>query len=137
MPQDLREFLFSESNSDLLWSIGEANHLSDDKKSTLATIVGDVILGFIHPDDLAKYASADLGIDMRLAQTLADEVNKKILFSIRQQLVQGYQPPAAMGPSFVADILKPETAETFGEIKIQEFEPQTIIKEEPKKEAKK
>lgn len=134
LPQDLREFLFSETNSDLLWSIGEANHLSDDKKLTLATIVGDVILGFIHPDDLAKYASSDLGIDMRLAQTLADEINKKILYSIRQQLIQGYQPPAAMGPAFVTDILKPETSETFGEIKMQEFQPQTIIKEEPKKE---
>ncbi|MBI5401746.1 hypothetical protein HZB05_02905 [Candidatus Wolfebacteria bacterium] len=115
-PQVLKEALFSEETDNLLWKIGEAHHLSDDKKSILATLVGDVILGFIHLDDFEKQISMDLGIDTRIAQSLIVEINKKILASIKSEIEQNYQAPMA-----VIDIKRAETPPALpvieGEIK--------------------
>ena len=96
LPQVLKEALFSEDTDNLLWKIGDAHHLSDDKKSILATLVGDVILGFIHFDDFEKQISIDLGIDARIAQSLIVEINKKILAPIKNEIEQNYQAPTAV-----------------------------------------
>ena len=53
LPDNLREALFSEYNSETLWKICEGQHLSEDKIYIIATLAGDVILGFLHPEDLA------------------------------------------------------------------------------------
>lgn len=95
-PQVLKEALFSEETDNLLWKIGDAHHLSDEKKSILATLIGDVILGFVHLDDLEKQISMDLGIDARIAQSLIVEINKKILAPIKNEIEQNYQAPTAV-----------------------------------------
>ena len=53
LPDNLREALFSEYNSETLWKICEGQHLSEDKIYIVATLAGDVILGFLHPEDFS------------------------------------------------------------------------------------
>ncbi len=101
LPQELKDLFFSEEADGFLSTIGEEHHLSDEKISLLATNVGDVILGFIHPDDLAKYITADLGVDARLAQALATEIEKKIFASLLTELRQNYKGMAATAPASV------------------------------------
>lgn len=103
MPQDLREALFSAESDELIWTIGDLHHLSDDKKSELARVVGDVIMGFIHIDDMANQITLDLMIDARLAKTLAQEITTKVLNPVLEEIKENYQPPMAM-----TDIIKPE-----------------------------
>jgi hypothetical protein len=130
LPLNLREALSSEKNADILWQICEAQHIPKEKIYTVATLAGDVILGFVHFDDLAKSIRADLGVAPEIAQTVSDEINRKIFAPIRLNLEKVYAPPSGetirledkfigakeepeTGTPTVADILKPKPAETF------------------------
>lgn len=92
LPQVLKEALFSQESDELIWRIGEAHHLNDEKKSILTTIVGDVIMGFLHPDDLRRELQEVLGIDIRIAASISREVNKRIFYPIRDEIRKVYTP---------------------------------------------
>jgi len=94
LPQNLKEALFSEHNANLLWQICGGQHLTEDKISVIATIAGDVILGFIHAEDLAKEIKNELGINQEIANTIALEIDRKIFGPIRNDLEKVYSMPA-------------------------------------------
>ncbi|MDP3014877.1 MAG: hypothetical protein Q8N28_00410 [bacterium] len=92
LPDNLREALFSEYNSETLWKICENQHLSEDKIGVIATLAGDVILGFLHPDDLASEIRKDLNLIPELANLIASEIDRKIFASIRSEIEKVYSP---------------------------------------------
>ncbi|MBN2197754.1 hypothetical protein JW698_00945 [Candidatus Wolfebacteria bacterium] len=88
-----KEALFSEYNYDFLLQICEKQHLTEDKIRKIAILVGDVIFGFLHPEDLAKEIKNELNINQEIASSIAEEIDKKIFLSIRDELEKVYQPP--------------------------------------------
>src|SRR3989344_1491231 len=92
LPQNLREAISSELNAEFLWRICEDNHLPKEKIYRVATITGDVILGFLHPDELAKEISTDLKIDIKLATSISEEIDRKIFSRLRTELKENYNP---------------------------------------------
>ena len=92
LPDNLREALFSEYNSETLWKICEGQHLSEDKIYIIATLAGDVILGFLHPEDLASEIKKDLNLVPELANLIASEIDRKIFTSIRSEIEKAYSP---------------------------------------------
>lgn len=92
LPMNLREALSSERNADILWQICEAQHISKEKIYTVATLAGDVLLGFIHYDDLANGIRQDLGVAPEIARTIAEEIDRKIFNPIRASLEKVYAP---------------------------------------------
>ncbi len=104
LPDNLREALFSETNADIFWRICQAEHISEEKISIGATIVGDVILGFLHVEDLAKELQLDLNINKEIASVIAREVDRKIFSLIRSDLEKIYSPVALDA----VDLRKPE-----------------------------
>ncbi len=104
LPDNLREALFSETNADIFWRICQAEHISEEKISIGATIVGDVILGFLHVEDLAKELQLDLNINKEIASVIAREVDRKIFSLIRSDLEKIYSPVALD----TVDLRKPE-----------------------------
>ena len=44
----------SEANSDTVWKTAEGEHLPEEKIMTASKLVGYVLMGFIHPEDLAR-----------------------------------------------------------------------------------
>ncbi len=95
LPQNLREALVSEYNADILWRICEAQHLSKDKISVVATIAGDAILGFIHSEDLAQEIRLNLNLNPEIANLIAYEIDRKIFAPIRGDLRKNYAPAVA------------------------------------------
>ena len=83
LPDNLKEALFSESNADILWLICEAQHIPEQKIYTIATIAGDVILGFLHSEDLAKEIRTTLNLNPEIANSIANEIDRKIFVPIR------------------------------------------------------
>ena len=79
LPQSLRELMFSEEKSDVLWEIGEAYHINDAKLSIISRLIGYVILGLVRPEDLQKKIESEAHIDGRIAQSLSEDIEKKIL----------------------------------------------------------
>ena len=104
LPQNLREALSSEQNTDILWRVCEGQHLSEDKIRKVAVIAGDVILGFIHIEDLAKEIKVELNIAPEIANAITSEVNRKIFAPIRADLEKVYAPPIAEPRGLEADL---------------------------------
>jgi hypothetical protein len=94
LPNNLKEALFSEYNAETLWRICENQHLSDDKIEIVATLAGDVILGFLHPEDLAQEIGKDVNIVPEIAGAIASEIDRKIFAPIRADLEKVYAPPS-------------------------------------------
>ncbi|PIY59551.1 hypothetical protein COY96_01175, partial [Candidatus Wolfebacteria bacterium CG_4_10_14_0_8_um_filter_37_11] len=78
LPMVLREAIFSERNADILWGVCETQHLSEDKIYRIATLAGDTIMGFIHPEDLAKEIKETTNIHSDIADLIVKEIDRKI-----------------------------------------------------------
>jgi len=143
LPDNLKEALFSEFNTNLLWKICEDQHLSKDKILTIATLVGDVILGFVAADDLGAEIRKELGLIPELANSIAAEIDRKIFAPIRSDLEKVYAPPLpetpAAGPQEeVLDLRKKEIEEREKETeeKVKEKTEKKIEKEATTEEPK-
>jgi len=90
LPQHLKEVLLSEKAANVIWDWGEANHLSEEKIKVIANLTGAVILGFLHPEDLAKEIREATGLPAPLSQEVADEANKKIFAPILEEIKRIY-----------------------------------------------
>ncbi len=92
LPEILREATTSETNSAIVWKTGEAEHLPKEKLSVVSRLTGYVLMGFIHPEDLAREIQENLGIDIRIATSIADPINKKVFQPLRGELEKIYSP---------------------------------------------
>ena len=92
LPQILKDALFSEEKADRLWKVCENEHIPQEKINIIAILTGDVILGFLRFDDLDEAIRDDVGLDYKLAQQLAETINKKIFFNIKDEINKNYSP---------------------------------------------
>jgi len=92
LPEVLREALFSERNADTVISVSKSEHLAPEKISSIATLVGDVLLGFVDRDDLARELRSELNLNPQIADTIAKELDRKIFTPIRSEIDQNYRP---------------------------------------------
>ncbi len=120
LPDNLKEALFSEYNAETLWRICESQHLSDDKIEKVATLTGDVILGFLHPEDLGQEIRKDINVAVEVANTIASEIDRKIFAPIKSDLEKVYSPVTT----------QIGTAE-IEEVEIKEREQEAIESEKP------
>lgn len=146
LPMNLREALFSEYNSSVLWKICEGQHLSEDKIYKIATLTGDVLMGFTHPEDLAQEIKNETGIVMEIANAVSSDINRKIFVPIRSEIDKVYSPvlakentPLEVQEEHIVDLrtLKLEEAAIKEEIPmpsaVNQVEPMIIHKEESAK----
>ncbi|MDP3948640.1 MAG: hypothetical protein Q8Q17_01675 [bacterium] len=110
MPEILREAMSSEANSDIVWKTAENEHLPEDKIMVVSRLVGYVLMGFVHPEDLARELHDNLGIDSRIAASIAEPINKKIFQPLREELETIYSPAASEveAPATVDSINSPQ-----------------------------
>ncbi len=111
LPQRLREALFSEHNADILWRTCEEQHLSEDKIFKIATLAGDVIMGFIHPQDLDDEIKKELDINTEIAALISRQIERRIFLPIRSEIDKIYAPVSEN--VFVADKLPLEMTEAI------------------------
>jgi len=92
LPEVLREALVSETNSNIVWSICEAQNISDKKIHIIAGEVAATLMGFLHVDDTAEAFKTDAGIDAKTAVVLQDAFNKKIFIPLKPVIDSVYKP---------------------------------------------
>lgn len=92
LPIPLRELLCSPSHGKLVWSTGAAHHLSDEKSGVVAGVVGDIIMGFIHANDLAREIGNRLDLNQEIASSIAREIDQKILSPFKEEILKNYNP---------------------------------------------
>ncbi|HEY4475403.1 MAG TPA: hypothetical protein VJB92_01640 [Candidatus Paceibacterota bacterium] len=96
LPQNLKEAIFSPANADIIWKFCENNHVTEEKIRVIATVGGDVLMGFLHPDpeDVAREIEERAKIPKPLALDIARELERKIFLPLKSDLDRIYAPPA-------------------------------------------
>ncbi|MBI4085615.1 MAG: hypothetical protein HY432_03900 [Candidatus Liptonbacteria bacterium] len=117
MPGILREAMSSDVNSGMIWEISQKEHLPDEKIYAVSRLTGYILMGFIHPEDLANEIKDSAGIDIRIASNIADSINKKIFQPLRDEIdkiyapalsvVEGHAGQSGATPVMVEEIVKP------------------------------
>ncbi|GEM_PF-2880215 len=130
LPAVLQDAIFSMAVNDEIHRICEANHLSREKASMVGRLAGRVLLGFIHDTDYSREIKEATGIDGRIAETIAAEIDKKIFEPVREDLKRVYRPSGSALP-LVESSVAAGRQEEGGSIVWQErkFEPAQLSPE--------
>lgn len=86
LPQALQDSLFSPSIAEKIFDLGVENNLNIEQAGVLGEEVGNIILGFIRPEDFAKVLRESLQIAEADAKKIAGEINQAILVPLRDLL---------------------------------------------------
>jgi hypothetical protein len=95
LPENLQSVLFSAQTAEIIYRIGEQNHLPEEKISEIAKAAGSAILGFIHIEELAKEIQDLAQLPLETAKSIAASLENRILNSIRSDLEKIYAPAPA------------------------------------------
>ncbi len=118
LPEKLRDELVSDTNIGFIWKTCQGEHLPEEKIYSVSRITGAVIMGFLHPEDMANEIRDELGIDLRIAAAIASAINQRIFTPIRADIDKAYQPIAATAaaaePKIVQEIRPAPTVSKLG-----------------------
>lgn len=89
LPADLRETLFGFETAERVGSIAQKNDVPDT--SLLSTIIGYVLVGLLHPNNLETTLENELKITRTTAQTVALEIKRFILSPVRENISKMYE----------------------------------------------
>ncbi len=92
LPENLRDELVSEVNSNFIWQACEAEHVPDEKIYTVSKLAGAVLMGFLHPEDMANEIRDALSIDIRIATSIANAISQRIFAPLRSDIDKIYNP---------------------------------------------
>lgn len=84
--------LFSAENAEFAAKLCESEHIPAQKRNEVAGIAGYVLLGFLHPEDLAKELRDALQIDIRITTAIASAINDRIFKPLRSDIDSVYKP---------------------------------------------
>lgn len=94
LPDNIKDVGFSPVTVQIIQQVSDNNHLNRDRMFVISKLVGYVLFGFIHPEDLAKEIREELNIAPEIANSIAGEIDRKIFASVRGDLEKNYAPPA-------------------------------------------
>ncbi len=86
LPESLREHINSNESVDRVRDIAKSHHLIDERANQVASVVGYLILGLIHPEDLQKAIAEEAQIDPRVAKEITDAINAKVIPPMAEEL---------------------------------------------------
>lgn len=92
LPDKLKDVGFSANSVYVIDQACVQNHLSEDKQAKISQLVGYVLFGFIHPEDLSREIQEALSINSEITNTISVEINRKIFAPVRNDLDKVYAP---------------------------------------------
>jgi len=104
LPNKLKDAIFSEETANAIFDICEKHQIEDNQKSKIAKLVGDSLMGLLPPDKLHKSIEAEIGIEQAESEKIALEINRFILYPIKEALNSLYKIEFAPG----GKIIKPK-----------------------------
>lgn len=109
LPDALKEAIASETNSDIVWKAGETEHLPQEKIAIVSRLAGYTLMGFVHPEDIAKEIQDASGINPNIAASIANTLNSRIFNPLKNELEKIYAPAISetRQPKIVEEIKKP------------------------------
>jgi hypothetical protein len=93
----LREALFSDVNADFTWNLCQSEHLTEEMSYQVAELAGYVLLGLLHPEDLAGELVSSVDLPAPLAKTISDQINSRVFAPLRADIDKVYSPMSKLG----------------------------------------
>ena len=90
LPSSLQEAIFSPDTADAIWHICQLCDINDVAK--VAKRVGDVLIGFLPPEDLQQTLKKELGLDDNVAKKLDAYIQHYIFNPVSDELRDLYHP---------------------------------------------
>ncbi len=85
LPLDLQAAIYSKENSLILQNIAEENKIAE-KKPEIGRYVGRVLMGFLTPEELVVTLEKEVGLEKKLAEKVAKEIDEKIFSKVAVSL---------------------------------------------------
>lgn len=88
LPKDLQNLMDSEDTGAVLLYFGQKYNLNNEQVRMLSKTVGDVIFGALSLTSLSQEINTQITPDMRIALSLAQELNVELFFPVMESLKQ-------------------------------------------------
>ncbi len=85
LPPDLKTVIYSKENDLILKNIAGENKISE-KTSEIGRYVGRVLMGFLTPEELVVTLEKEVGLEKKLAEKVAKEIDEKIFSKVAVSL---------------------------------------------------
>ena len=110
LPASLREALYSENNSDFIWQLSKGENIPDEKIYDVSMVAGYVLMGLLHPEDVAQELIERLEIDKKTATDIQDSLNRRIFTPLRSDIDTMFQPLSKIetrptSPMIIKDVI--------------------------------
>lgn len=127
IPQELKEAIFSEKTSEIIWDICLRNEVEDERISEIALYTGRVLLGILPPDEFQKTLEKEINIQKEVAKNIALEINRFIFYPVKPELEQLYT--TEITPLAKPTEVTPPKEEKKPELKSEEISKEDVYRE--------
>ena len=110
VPESLREAFFSTDNGEIVWKACEDAGLSEDVIDNVLLVVGNILFGFTHINDLAKELQSIPGMDPKAVDPIIFQIDKRIFEPVKVEILKLYGEMSGNAPRMVAEE-KPKAVE--------------------------
>jgi len=134
LPQELKDALLSEDTANTIREISQRHGIKEEELPRFAALVGDILMGLLPPEEFPKTLERELKIDEEKAEKISREVNRFILFPVKDSLAEFYKEIRfAPGGRLIRTEAREEkrVEEAKEETKKEERPPQADIYREP------
>jgi len=111
LPDELKSVILSPETGEKIGNICQRYELHEAEISILATLVGNILMGLLPPQMFLKILIEKHGLDEETAESIFREVNRFILFPVKNFLTEFY-PEIRFIPGGRIETLKPTLPET-------------------------
>lgn len=91
LPENVRQTLWADSTSSLIYLLGDENGLNEDQISDIARTIREIALGNISSGNLTQELKNKLGTTDAIAQNIASKLTKEIIAPNYFQISQLYE----------------------------------------------
>jgi hypothetical protein len=92
LPEPLQDAVFSIQNAEIISAIGQQYFIPEERMGDMASVVGWVLLGFLHPEDIKDELAEKLSIPKKTAEDISGSLNAKIFKALNPDLDKSYAP---------------------------------------------
>lgn len=92
LPDNIRETLVSEHSVEILDRIAKDEHIPEEKIPLISQVAGYVLMGFLHPEEVAAELKERLGVDGRIAESISKSLDSRIFSPLKSQIEKLYAP---------------------------------------------
>jgi len=110
LPDELKTTILSPETGEKIRNIWQRYPLHEAELSMLAALVGDILMGLLSPSMFLKILKEKHGLDEETAEGIFREVNRFILFPVKDFLAEFY-PEIRFIPGGRIETLKPTSPE--------------------------